>query len=382
MRSLRTNFSAAVLFWAILSAQFPVLAEGATGDSPDKRFFTQLIEGARKEKQVYLYLISSGSDQVVSGFKSYLQRLGLNIEVKADVTGGSFQKISQAIGETRQGIVPTFDVQYGATHELIHLMEVKGIKRIDNVEPLLSEIAPQALPVLDKLSPGLFSGRAFTFGHWIKAIIYNTKLISTEDLPKTHIELGDPKYKGTFALPPWTTDAESALLVHDKEKALEIVKGIGTNKAATEASEESAVNRVLLGEFKFANANAHYYHDFKGRDSRAPIGLEFFRDYTIVSESMYFLREGARSPNAATLFVLWTMSKEGQEVFEKAASQPNLYLPSSQIGREILGMFKTRKVRAVSWVENEESFKKLRWLAQTEEGKAWAGAIAKAWRGR
>ena len=191
-----------------------------------------------------------------------MQRLGLNLEVKADVTGGSFQKISQAIAETKQRITPTFDVQYGATHEIIHLMEAKGIRRIENVEPLLTGLAPQALPVLDKLSPGPFKGMAFTFGHWIKAIIYNPKLISAEQLPKTHVEVGEARYKGAFALPPWTTDAESAILVYDKEKALEIVKGMGRNKAATEA-EESAVNRMLLGEFKFVNANAHYYHEFK-----------------------------------------------------------------------------------------------------------------------
>lgn len=381
MKSLRTYFRATVLFCAILAVQLPLWAEGATEESPDKRLVKQLIEGARKEKQVYLYVISSGSEQVISGFKAYLQRLGLNLEIKADATGGSFQKISQAIAETKQKIAPTFDVQYGATHEIIHLMEVKGIKRLDNVESLLSELAPQALPVLDKLSPGPFKGMAFTFGHWIKAIIYNPKLISAEELPKTHIELGDPRYKGAFALPPWTTDAESAILVYDKEKALDIVKGMGRNKAATEA-EEAAVNRMLLGEFKFANANAHYYHEFKSRDAGAPIGLEFFRDYTIASESMYFVREGARNPNAATLFVLWTLSKEGQEIFEKAASQPNLYLPSSQIGREISAMFKARKVKVVRWVDDEESLKKLQWLAQTEEGKAWATAIAKAWRGR
>ena len=97
---------------------------------------------------------------------------------------------------------------------------------------------------------------------------------------------------------------------------------------------------------------------------------------------MIQIAENTPHPNATKVFVNWLLGKEGQEVFEKAASQPNLYLPSSQIGREILGMFKAKKVRAVSWIDNEESLKMLRWLAQTDEGKAWAGAIAKAWRGR
>jgi ABC-type Fe3+ transport system substrate-binding protein len=381
MRTLWAIVSAATWIWVGFAPGPTFAAEKASPPSFSKKPFDQLVEGARKEKQVYLYPTTSGSEEVVQAFKQYLRRLGLEIELKVDASGGSFQKISQAIGETKQGIAPTYDVQFGGAHEIIHLLDVKGVKRIDNVEQFLSEIAPQALPALDKISPGPFKDRVFTFGHWIKAVVYNPKLISVKELPRTHKELTDPKYKGAFALPPWTSDADAALLAYDKDEALEIIKGIGKNKAATER-ESAAVNRMLLGEFKFVNANAHYYHEFKGKDSAAPIGLEFFRDYTTVNEAMYFVREGARHPNAATLFVLWTLSKEGQQVFEKATSQPHLYLPSSLIGSEMTKMMKARNVKLVSYVDNEESLKKLRWIGETKEGKDWAKAIAQAWRGK
>ncbi|MBI4526257.1 MAG: extracellular solute-binding protein [Deltaproteobacteria bacterium] len=380
MITLKGALLSIVFFWTAV-VQMPSTVQAAAAGSPGKAVMKQLVEGARKEKQVYLYPTTSGSDEVIQGFKNYLKRLGLELDLKVDASGGSFQKISQAIGETKQGIVPAYDVQFGGAHEIIHLLEANGVKRVDNLESLVSEIAPQALPVLDKISPGPFKGRAFTFGHWIKAIIYNPKLISAKDLPQSHKELGDPKYKGSFALPPWTSDADAALLAYDKDQALEIIKAIGRNKAATER-ESAAVNRMLLGEFKFVDANAHYYHEFKGRDPRAPIGLEFFRDYTTINESMYFVREGARNANAATLFVLWTLSEEGQQIFEKATAHPNIYLPSSHVGREIMGMMKKRKVKIVSYVENEESLKKLKWMSQTEEGKAWTQAIARAWRGK
>lgn len=365
----------------MIAVQKPLPAEAAAADSQGKSLMKQLVEGARKEKQVYLYPTTSGSDEVIAGFRNYLKRLGLELDLKVDASGGSFEKISQAIGETKQGIPPTYDVQFGGAHEIVHLLGVSGAKRIENLEPLLGEIAPQAVPVLDKISPGPFKGRAFTFGHWVKAIVYNTKLISAQDLPKTHKELGDTKFKGAFAIPPWTSDADIALLAYDKDQALEIITGIGRNKAATER-ESAAVNRMLLGEFKFVDANAHYYYEFKSRNARAPVGLEFFRDYTTVNESMYFVREGARHPNAATLFVLWTLSSDGQQVFEKATFQPHLYLPSSKIGREMSDMMKARKVKLVSYVDNDESIKKLKWMSETEEGKAWTQAIARAWRGK
>jgi len=211
-------------------------------------------------------------------------------------------------------------------------------------------------------------------------MIYNPKLISADELPKTHKELADPKYKGMFALPPWTSDATAAILVYDKEESLAIVRGIGANKAAT-ATEASAVDRMVLGEFKFVDANAHYYHEYKAKDPKAPIGLAFFRDYTTVNEAMYFVREGARHPNTATLFVLWHLSEMGQRALEKATSMPSLYLPSSKIGEEIRKLVKANNVRLVSYFDSEESLNKLRWLA-TLEGKNYLQVLSKAWLGR
>jgi len=378
---VRIAFSAVAVLLLSLMSPPAAMSQGKADGAASKKIFNQLIEGARKEKQVYIFIMTSGSEEVAGAFKGYLRRLGLDIELKIDAAGNSFTKISQAIGETKQRIVPTFDIQFGGAHEIIHLLDVNGVRQIDNLEPLLSEIAPQALPVLNKISPGVFKGRAFTFGHWVKAIIYNPKLISQGDLPKTHKDLGQPRFKGAFALPPWTSDADASILAYDKDEALEMIKGIGKNKAATER-EEAAVNRMLLGEFKFVDANQYYYNQYKAKDPNAPIGVEFFRDYTTVNEAMYFVREGARHPNAAILFVLWTLSKEGQQVFEKSAFAPNIYLPSSEGGKELMKTVAEKNIKLVSYVDNEESLKKLRWLGETNEGKEWAKAVGVAWRGR
>ena len=364
-----------------LSTSTPTVLAAAPGPAAkSKTVLNQLIEGARKEGQVDLFIHSSGSQEVAQSFRQYLQeKFGLQIKINLDPTGRSDVKTSQAVGETMQGIPPTYDVQYDGSHNIIQLLEVKGVKRIDNVELLLSEIAPQALPVLDKISPGPFKERAFTYADWIKAIIYNPKLISAAELPKTHKELADPKYKGIFAIPPWTSDATAAILVYNNEEALDIIKGIGANKAATER-EDPAVSRMLLGEFKFVDANAHYYHEFKAKDPKAPIGVAFFRDYTTVNEAMYFVREGARHPNAATLFVFWHLSERGNQAFEKAAFTPSLYLPSSKIGQEIRKQIKTNNVKLASFFENEENMNKLGWLA-TADGKKFLERLSEAWQG-
>ena len=383
---VRAILSSAVLLGTVFAPTRTVIFTSAltalaASPAPDaKTVLKQLIEGARKEGQVDLFLEPTGSQQVVQSFRQYLQeKFDLQIKINLDPTGRSDVKTSQAVGETMQGIPPTYDVQFDGSHNIIQLLEVKGVKRIDNLEQLLSEIAPQALPVLDKMSPGPFKGRAFAYADWIGVIIYNPKLISAAELPKTHKELADPKYKGMFALPPWTSDATASILVYNNEEALDIIKGIGANKAATEV-ESNAINRMLLGEFKFVDANAHYYNQYKAKDPNSPIGVAFFRDYTTVNESMYFVREGARHPNAATLFVFWTLSERGNQDFEKAAFTPSLYLPSSKTGQEIRKQIKTNNVRLVSFFDNEESMNKLRWMA-TADGKKFLERLSEAWRG-
>lgn len=357
------------------------LAASPAAAPKGKAVLDQLIQGARKEGQVNIFIQPTGAEEVAESFRRFTRgKFGLDLKLNLDTTGRSDVKTSQAVAETLQGITPTYDVQFDGSHNIIQLLEVKGVKRMDRVEQLLSEIAPQALPVLDKISPGPFRGRAFTAGDWIKAIIYNPKLISVDELPKTHIELGDPKYKGMFALPPWTSDADASILAYSKEEALEIVRRIGTNKAAI-ATEAAAVDRMLLGEFKFVDANANYYHMIKAKDAKAPIGLAFFRDYTTVNEAMYFVREGARYPNAATLFVLWHLSQDGNQAFEKATFLPSLYLPSSKIGQTIREQIKANGVKLASFFESEETLKKLQWLA-TPDGKNHLQALGKAWLGR
>jgi len=60
---------------------------------------------------------------------------------------------------------------------------------------------------------------------------------------------------------------------------------------------------------------------------------------------------------------------------------PSLYLPGSKMGQEIRKQIKANKVKLVSFVENEESLNKLRWMA-TPEGKKFLGQITNAWLGR
>ena len=83
--------------------------------------------------------------------------------------------------------------------------------------------------------------------------------------------------------------------------------------------------RVLFGP-----SNAYYLSNIKARDSKAPLGLRRFADYTPLS-TLYVVPKSARNPATGTLFVLWMTTPEAQ-----AIRQPVDCSPTSSSAKAIL----------------------------------------------
>ena len=63
--------------------------------------------------------------------------------------------------------------------------------------------------------------------------------------------------------------------------------------------------------------------------------------------------------------------------FEKHSATGNIYLPSSEVGKESMAAIKKAGARAVRWTESAQSWEILKWLA-TPEGTAYNREMAKA----
>jgi ABC-type Fe3+ transport system substrate-binding protein len=338
-----------------------------------------LIEGARKEGQLNLMVVSSvgerGAKDLISAFKA---RFGLDITLNADLSGQESQKFNQAVAETKAGIPPTFDLMQGSDENLLSLKEAGGLEAVPGWEPLLAEIAPEAHKVRDKVSPGELAGFSFVWATRTVALFYNPKLVATRDLPNTWKQLGDPKYKGAFSMPPWTTITLMGLLKYEKNEWLEVVKALGRNKREI-LTYDAGVQRVLLGDLKFTYGNADAYFEHKAHDPKAPIGQTFFEDFTPMRQVSYVVRSKAKHPHAARLFALWSASAEANEIFEKHAFSENLVLGRGPVSRKVDQTLKERRIKPVSWFDTPQTLEKFRWLA-TSEGKEYARAMTRAQR--
>lgn len=364
----------------ILFALIVIVAEGrVTLAQRADEILQRLIEAARREGQLDLMVTSSqgekGAQELVDAFK---RRFGLNITINADLSGQESQKFNQAAVETKSGIPPTFDLMQGEPPVILNLLRAGGIEEIVNWDVLLAQIVPEAHKVKEKVSPGDLAGYSFLWATRISGLLYNPKLISERELPKTWKQMGDPKYRGAFSVPPWTTITLMGLLKHEKKEWLEIVRSWGRNKPQV-LTYSAGIERMLLGDLKFLEANDYYYFEHKAKDPNAPIGLAYFEDFTPLREVMYIVRRGARHSNAAKLFALWVTGPEANSLFEKYAYQTNVALGKGPVSQKVLKVLKERNIKPLSWFENSESLEKFRWLA-TKEGEEYSRAIAKAQR--
>ena len=377
------------LFWiaggllaVIALAHGPIVPVAGAQASEGQRLLQQLIEGARKEGQLTYYGVSSMRGRGVKELmQAFNKRFELNTRLTADFAGSS-ATFAKAVMESKTGLSPTFDVMYGNGHRLVRLWQNGGVDRIDKWELLLKEISAEAYKVRDKVSPLKLAGYLFLWSHRIGANIYNTNLISEAELPKTRVELGDPKYKGTFALPPWTTVAQYGVLQHSKERWLEIVRSWSAQDPMI-MKYTGGIKRMLLGEFKFMPANAKYVYEHKARDPKSPIGLAFFKDLTTASWVFHSVRKGAKNPNTARLFTLWATTLEANRTFENVGygGTPNIVLGQGPLSRPVLKALKERNIKPVSWWDSEKNLETLFWYS-TKAGKKYAKKLGKAQTGR
>jgi ABC-type Fe3+ transport system substrate-binding protein len=354
----------------------------AAEQASTQRGVQQLVDGARKEGQVNLFLVTSLSERGARELnQAFNKRFGLNIKFNSTL-GDASRQFSQTVQELKIGLPPSFDAMYVSETFVFQLMTEGGVERIDGWEDLLKEISPEAHSVRDKVSPLDLSGYAFAWGTRAKVMNYNSDLIAEKDLPKTRVEMGDAKYGGMYFMPPFITDAEYGILVYPKDKWLEVVRSWGKSKP-TILAYDAGLQRMLLGEFKFAQSNDYYMFKYKSRDPKTPIGLAFYTDLTPLTYAWHVVRKSAKNPNAAKLFALWATTSEANQIFENLdyAATGNLLLKTGPMSRQITQALDKQNIKVVSWWDSKKNQDLLRWYA-TDEGRAYSRELSAAQTGR
>ena len=367
--------------WVSVDAQ---VAAAAETPPKGKQLLDDLVRKAKQEGELIATIQSSWSKTLVQPIAdAFRKRFGLDIKVTIANVNPALNT-PQAIAETQSGAPATYDAVQSDDAQTIQLVGAGGTQKIDGWEALLAEVNPlvrsgKVHP--EQIGQGPLAGHSFTLMVNAKQIIYNTRLISETELPRTHRELTDPKYKGKFTQPPWTAHwdiAPVAFEKFDRNEWLDVVRRAGRN-AGSVLNETNGVQRVILGEFAFVLAQDRYVRQILLKDPKVPIGYRFFDDYNALNGVYYSVRTRARHPAAGTLFALWMTTPDSQAVWQPTDLQAVPY-GESKIDRDFRLSIEKAKARVIGFLDNEKTVELFQWY-RTDEGRKYLDAMARAIRG-
>ncbi len=166
-------------------------------------------------------------------------------------------------------------------------------------------------------------------GSWValtlraRVIMYNTDLVSLEELPKKMVDLADPKWKDVIGSANSTNGAMVAQLVIMRnqlgEPATEaFIQGLLENNAQFFGGHTDVRKAVGAGELKLGLVNHYYYHLSKAEG--APVGI-IYPDQEdgglglMVNSTNAGIIKGGPNPEMARIFVDFMLSPAGQKIY-------------------------------------------------------------------
>jgi ABC-type Fe3+ transport system substrate-binding protein len=352
---------------------------GSVAATANSNELDKLIAQAKQEGELDTATTTEQGSRVPELKDAFLKRFGLNINLNIALgdQAGKFAKMQTTLDA---GSRPEFDTLTGSEEDIIQ-MEGKGyVQKIDKWDTLLMELNPlvsSGTVKAEDVSPPPFTGSAFIWSTRSKALMYNTKVTTADQLPAKTTDLADPKFKGKFTVPPWTDTWELGIQTYtDKDAWLQTLDKVGKNAAGV-VDFSPALSRLLLGEFSFAPMNSYYYYDVKAKDPQAPVGLEWFKDYTPFSKVMYVIPKGSQHPAAATLWALWMSTPEAEAAWQPAAHEENIAFGQSDQDKLARSTLQASGSKLANWYTNADTIEQLKWWS-TAEGRAYRAKIKEA----
>jgi ABC-type Fe3+ transport system substrate-binding protein len=279
----------------------PVRADEAYAADP------KLVEAARKEGEVVLYttlIVDQIVRPMIKAFRSHIAGIDVKF-VRAD----SAQQLVKLINEGRAGRVQA---------DIWHLS--------DGLAPLLQEnlAAPLDLPSARGLPAELVDRR----GNWVatnlstRSLAYNTQLVPADQVPRTHKDLLDPRWKGQFVWHPASIAGGYAFIgvvlkSMGEENGTRYLRALARqNIIPLPVAARAVLDRVIAGEYPMG-LEMNSSHAVISAALGAPVRFVPLDPVTMTMQIAGISR-GAPHPNAARLFLDFIVSRAGQEVFRDA----------------------------------------------------------------
>jgi len=287
MQKLNARIALLVLFAASLFS-FPAYSQENT---------QKIVEAARKEGEVVWYTTMS-SDQS-NAFMARFQQKYPFLKPSVIRLGGS-ALLNRILTEAKAG-KNFFDVVHGTGEIVLPLMEM-GL------------LAPYLSPERKMVPDDLKDNKGFWTSVYVNSVVlgYNTNLLKGQPIPRTYSDLLQPRWKGRKISvdDTYATFLQGLISAWGKDKALDYLRKLAEQDPVVMRGSTVRVQLAAAGEFPLviAYANIIQYLAEKG----APVDWVALEP-AVISVNTVMAGAKAMHPNAARLFIDFTLSKEGQE---------------------------------------------------------------------
>lgn len=260
-----------------------------------------LEDAAKQEGKVAVYG-SMESETMNAVAKAFTQKYGVGVDYWR---GSSSKVLDRALNEFGAGR-PSFDVLLTNRGPML-LLKKRGLFA-KYLSPQNANFPPSMKDPDNLLSP--------TYRIGIVGILYNTKLVKTEEAPKSLEDFLAPRWRGKWVIPDPTQHFTTGQWLRNLEKLygaewLPLVRRLAETRPILAESFTPATRKIIAGEALAGVAYVKHVYSY-GKDG-AP--LDYVRLPKMLAEGhAAAISAKASHPNAAKLFINFLISKEGMEV--------------------------------------------------------------------
>ncbi len=295
---------------SVLPALSVVLLMTAGAWSQDAR----LAEGRKEGKVVwYTGAASTTAQSVASRFEEAYP--GIKVEVQRAGSERIFQRLMQEAGAG----IKNADVFNSSDVGHYVLLTKKGA--LAKYTPAGADRFPDAFRDPEGI---VFGWRAFPV-----VMSYNTKLVPSDQAPKTWKDLLDPKWKGKLvtAHPGYSGSIATYVLALVNLYGWDYFKELAKNKPHITQSIHDPAQVVASGE-RMVGANGAEYFLYQQRKKGNPIGIVYPQDGMPLVVTPTAITSFAPHPTAARLFTDFIFTKD---VLQYLADSEGLYVPRADV---------------------------------------------------
>ena len=285
------------LMGAWLLSLAPVWAQG----------LEKLAEGAKKEGKIKVGLTVRWEEAGKPGAKKFVEVFQTRypfLKVEYERVGGSRER-ERVLSELAAGKV-SYDVTVLSETQVPTALRANVVEKVDwkslGVTP--THVHPDGFGV---------NYRSQLYG-----IAYNRKLV-TDDVGKklTWEDCAAPKWKKKVAIDSRPRHLEILWQPHvwGREKTLAHARQLAANETIFERDRTGAMTKLALGEYAIdcgSFYSTYYEHTRSGKAEQ--IGFTLAEPIPVNLGDVVFIPRGAAHLNGAKLWIVWSLSEEGQKL--------------------------------------------------------------------